>query len=108
MYGSMTGLAVAVLAGAVPCILLGYLIAVKQKRGLIAGWDESRISRPVAYAQLVGYSLLVLGFLIGALSIIGYLGLLGPNIFALSLLVASSIPIVCVVVANRKYRVNGG
>ncbi len=30
------------IAVALLCITGGYLIAVKQKRGLIAGWDESK------------------------------------------------------------------
>ena len=88
---------------ALACILVGYLIAVKQKRVLIAGWDESKVSNPVAYAQLVGYSVLSLGLLLVAISIIGYLGIVPPIGIAILLFISSLIPVVCAFMANRTY-----
>jgi hypothetical protein len=49
--GLTLGFIIMLLAGALPCIVLGYFIAVKQQRGLISGWNESKISDPEAYAK---------------------------------------------------------
>lgn len=66
LFGSIT----MVLAGALPCIILGYLIAVKQMRNLIAGWDESKISNPEKFARWIGFSVLMLGVLIELIAFI--------------------------------------
>ncbi|WP_157812656.1 hypothetical protein [Alteromonas sp. MB-3u-76] len=107
MDGLFFGLIVMVFAGALPCIILGYLIAVKQKRGLIAGWDESKISNPEAYAKLIGFSVLGLGTLIGLIAFIWYLGLVNEIGMTILLCVASLIPIPCVLVANARYGKHG-
>ena len=107
MDGLFFGLIVMVFAGALPCIILGYLIAVKQKRGLIAGWDESKISNPEAYAKLIGFSVLVLGTLIGLIALIWYFGLVNEIGMTILLCVASIIPIPCVLIANARYGKHG-
>ena len=96
-----------IFAGALPCIAIGYLIAVKQMRGLIAGWDESKISNPEAYAKWIGYSVLILGVLIGLIAFIWYLGLVNEIGMAILLCVASLIPIPCLLVANARYGKHG-
>jgi len=85
------GLTILLLGGALPCIVLGYLIAVKQKRELIAGWDESKVPNPKAFANLIGYSILSLGILIAVIGGSWYL------------VIASLLPIPCVVIANKKF-----
>lgn len=99
----LLGLILMILAGALPCIIFGYLIAVKQKRSLISGWDESKISNPEAFAKLIGYSVLALGVCIGIIAIVWYLGLVGEIGMAISLFGASLLPIPCLIIANRKY-----
>ncbi|GAB5386992.1 MAG: hypothetical protein Alis3KO_41150 [Aliiglaciecola sp.] len=98
------GLVVMIIAGSLPCILVGYLIAVKQKRGLIAGWDESKVSNPEAYAKLLGYSVLLLGVLIALVSFIWYFGLIDEMGVAVALLLVSLVPVPFVFVANKKYK----
>ena len=107
MDGLFFGLILMVFAGALPCIILGYLIAVKQMRGLIAGWDESKISNPEAYAKLVGFSVLVLGALIGLIAFFWFLGLVDDIGMTILLCVASLIPIPCVLIANARYGKDG-
>jgi NADH:ubiquinone oxidoreductase subunit K len=104
MNGQIFGLFIMIFMGALPCIILGYLVAVKQKRGLIAGWDESKIAHPEAYAKWIGYSVLVLGILIALIAIIWSIGLIGETVFAILLAIASMIPIPCLLIANAKYR----
>ena len=107
MDGLLFALIIMIVAGALPCIVLGYLIAVKQKRGLISGWDESKISHPEAYAKWVGFSVLILGVLIGLIAIIWYLGLVSEISMAILLIAVSFIPVPCLLYANAKYGTRG-
>ena len=97
------GFTILLLGGSLPCIVLGYLIAVKQKHGLIAGWDKSKISNPKAFAELIGYSVLSLGILIAMIGGAWYLRLIGEIEMTIYLVIASLTPIPCVVVAHRKF-----
>lgn len=97
------GLTILLLGGALPCIVLGYLIAVKQKRELIAGWDESKVSNPKAFARLIGYSVLSLGILIAVIGGAWHLKLIGEIEMTIYLVIASLLPIPCVVIANKKF-----
>jgi hypothetical protein len=53
-----------IVTGAIPCIVLGYLIAIKQKRTLISGWDDALVSNPKLVAQIIGHSVTILGIII--------------------------------------------
>jgi len=104
MDKQILGLIILFFGGALPCIVLGYLIAIKQKRGLIAGWDKSKVSNPAAFAKLIGYSVLFLGIAIFVIGLAWYFGLTGEIGMTVTLIIASLIPILCVVIANKKYR----
>lgn len=97
------GLIVMTIFGTLPCTILGYLIAVKQIRSLIAGWDESKISNPAAYAKWLGYSVFAVGIAIGGISIIWYLGVISEIKLAVLLGTVTLIPIQCLFIANSKY-----
>jgi hypothetical protein len=107
MDGLFFGLIIMIFAGALPCIIFGYLIAIKQKRWLIAGWDETKISHPEAYAKWVGFSVLIFGVLIGLVALIWYLGLISEIGMAILLGVVSLIPIPCLLIANARYGKHG-
>tara|TARA_R110000868_G_scaffold292568_3_gene553098 strand:+ start:2094 stop:2453 length:360 start_codon:yes stop_codon:yes gene_type:complete len=100
----MFGIVIMILGGSLPCIIIGYLIAIKQRRHLIAGWDESKVSNPEAYAKLLGHSVLLLGILIGVVAFIWYFGLVDEIGMTVALLLVSLVPIPFIVVANRKYK----
>ncbi len=91
-------------AVAFPCILGGYLIAIKQKRHLISGWDEAKISNPEAYAKLLGNGLFLLGLLIAIIAFVWYVGLVDEIGMTIALLLASLVPIPFIVIANKKYK----
>ena len=90
-------------AGALPGIILGYLIAVKQQWSMIAGWDESKLSNPLAYARLIGFSLLGLGVAIALIAIGWGLQLLSDHQMAISLLLVSLLPVVAVIIAHIRF-----
>lgn len=104
MNGMLLGFLIMMFAGALPCIALGYLVAVKQKRGLIAGWDASKISDPKAFAQWIGFSVFALGVAIGAIGCIWYLGWLNDIQMTVALCAVSLIPIPCLLIASAKYK----
>lgn len=93
-------------AGAFPSVLGWYLIAIKQKRHLISGFDEAKISHPEAYAKLVGNGLFVMGLLIAGIATCWYLGLVDEIGMTAALLIATFVPILFVVVANKKYKLS--
>ena len=97
------GLIIMIIFGTLPCTILGYLIAVKQIRSLIAGWDESKISNPEAYAKWIGYSLLTVGIAISGIALIWYLGVISDIGLASLLGAVTLIPILCLFIANSKY-----
>jgi hypothetical protein len=103
----MDGFIIINMAVALLCITLGYLIAVKQKRGLIAGWDESKFSNPEAFAKWVGFSVLILGVLIGLIALTSYLELISENVAAMLVVVVSLLPIPCVLIASARYLKHG-
>ncbi len=90
-------------AGALPGIVFGYLIAVKQQWSMITGWNESKLSNPLAYAQLIGFSLLALGGAIALIAIGWGLQLLSDRQMAIGLLLVSSLPLVAVIVAHIRF-----
>ena len=93
-----------VFGGALPCIVIGFLIAVKQQRKWIAGWEEKKFAQPEAYANLLGYGVLVLGMLLAIIGFAWYRQLLDETSMSMAILIASLIPLACVMIANKKYR----
>ena len=47
-----------------PCVILGFMIGVKQKRSLLASWDDSSFSDPVFVGRIMGASSFITGSLI--------------------------------------------
>lgn len=89
--------------GALFCIL-GYLIAIKQMRYLIAGWDESKITNPTAFANMVGGSILFEGFAFTAIALAEGAGIISDVYFVSALFAIAITPIVVLVVAIKRYR----
>lgn len=98
------GLLFILIGAALPCIVLGFLVAVKQKRSLIAGWDEKKISNPQAFARLVGYSVLVLGVLLALIGFAWYAQLIDEIGMSIAIFLTSLIPLPCIAIAHKKYR----
>ena len=50
-----------------PFFACGYLVAIKKRTSIIAGWDENSISDPDGYARIFGWSAILCGvFLAGS------------------------------------------
>ncbi len=93
-----------VFGGALPCIVIGFLIAVKQQRKWIAGWDESRFTHPIAYANLLGAGVLALGVILAVIGFAWLRQLVDETGLSIAILIASLVPLACVAIANKKYR----
>ncbi len=48
----------------IPCMALGYLIMVKQKRNLLASWDDMSYTDPKLVGTIMGASVFIMGLLI--------------------------------------------
>ena len=92
-----------VLLGSLPCAVLGYLIAVKQRRHLISGWDEARTSDPQAFANLVGYSMIVMAAALALVAGAWAYHLVTDSEFAVLLGLASLFPVLALIRAKQKY-----
>ncbi len=103
MSEAQTASLIIFIAGVLPCTVLGYLIAIKQKRTLFAGWDENRVSDPKAFAGIVGWSLILMSLALAAVTLFWAVGGASELEFITSLLVVSLIPAVCLIYAKRKY-----
>jgi len=90
------------LAG-IPLMILGYLIGVKQKRHLLASWDDTSYRDPKIVGCIMGVSVLLTGFLILSSSIglmLHYLSL-GQALWAVSSAVV--LPLLAGLYVNLKY-----
>lgn len=103
MNGIGTDTLLIFLLGVLPSVILGYLIAVQQKRHLIAGWDESKVANPKAFAKLLGGSILFLGIGLGFIAIGKECGFMSDLQYVTALLVLTFIPILCLIIAKKKY-----
>ena len=107
MGESNLGALIMILGGFFPCAFLGYLIGVKQIRGLIAGWDESKISSPETFAKLIGYSLIVTGVGIGILALFVLRQAISEDSLVILLLLLSALPVIAAIYGNIRYGVRG-
>jgi hypothetical protein len=90
-------------AGALPGIVFGYLIAVKQQWSMIAGWEQNKLKNPAAYARLIGFSLLGLGVAIALIAVGWALRLLSDEQMAVTLLLISLLPVFAAIVAHIRF-----
>jgi hypothetical protein len=84
-------LVIMVLGCALPLIICGYLVAVKQMRNLISGWDETKYSDPKAFGNAIGYSCIRLGIFIGIIAIAWYSKTISETTMAIILIIVTFI-----------------
>lgn len=84
-------LVIMILGCALPLIICGYLVAVKEMRNLISGWDETKCSHPKAFGRAIGYSCMRLGIFIGLIAIAWYLKAISETTMAITLIIVTSI-----------------
>ena len=65
-----------VVGAAIPCMVFGYLIALKQKRTLINSWNDENCTNPRLAAQIIGFNLVLTGMIIACAVIAGATGVL--------------------------------
>lgn len=97
------GVIVMFLLGGLPCIVIGYLIAYKDRVDLIAGWDEKRVNNPVAYGKILGTSLIILGVGLSFQPVLWVLSLVPVPAMVVIFIFLVLIPIFAVIYLNIKY-----
>lgn len=95
-----------IVTGTLPCIVLGYLIACKQKRTLIAGWDDTLVSHPKLVAQIIGHSVTVLGIIIAIVVISTAVGYLTFTQSGVALCFGISLPLLASLYTYIRYSVD--
>ena len=88
----------------VPCALIAWVIGVKQHRHILAGYDESKINNPEAYARVIAVGVFSMGGVTALTFIIWGLGGFSLGEFISALLLASFSLIPFLIFANSKYK----
>jgi hypothetical protein len=90
-------------AGALPLLIIGFLVSVKNKRHWINGVDQSKLKDLEGFGKFIGNSISVTGILIFLVAIFLYLELIGYLVFSILLVVISILPLPCLYVAKNKF-----
>lgn len=85
-----------------PCLISGYLIVFKNKRGLITGWDDARYTKPQVAANVIGCSLIILALCLAVLALLIGIELVSET-FIQYFMVVILIPIAAAIYARQKY-----
>lgn len=93
---------------AIPCVVIGYLIAFKQKRTLIVGWDEKLVTNPRLVAQIIGHSATALGFIIIAAATSTAVGLISFTQAGVAVCFGITMPLFASLYTNIRYSVDRG
>jgi hypothetical protein len=88
-----------------PCAVAGYYISIKQNRGLISGWDDSKYTDPQRAATVVGNILMLLSIIIFIFTILYGIELVPKFFVNYFVMVVIILPIGSLVYVNKKYGV---
>ena len=92
-----------VVGAAIPCMVFGYLIAVKQKRTLINSWNDENCTNPRLAAQIIGFNLVLTGMIIACAVIAGATGVLTLSGVGICFGVAVVLPLLANFYAEMKF-----
>jgi len=104
MNDNTLSLIITILGAALPLIICGYLVAVKQKHNLISGWDESKFSNPKAFGNTIGYSCMRLGVFIGIIGVAFYFKTISETTMAITLAVVIGIEFLKMFKAYKNFK----
>ena len=91
------------IVSAVPLLVIGYLIAIKQKLNLINGVDFSKLSDTSAFARILGHSITLTGVLMIVISMLLYMGIINLISYGVILMVFGTLPLQGLFFAMRRY-----
>ena len=89
--------------GALPLIVIGLLISLKNKRHWINGVDQDALSDPEGFGKYVGNSITITGILIFLAGLLLYQGVFGYLAFVVALTFVGIIPLPALYIAKSKY-----
>ena len=104
MAAPYLGAIVLILTCGFPGIVMGNLIAYKNKTNLIAGWHESLIADPRRYAKVFGWSVIILGLGLTAVGLLLALSLISEAVLIGSTLFFGTVPIAAAAYCSIKYK----
>ncbi|MGS2719414.1 hypothetical protein [Paraglaciecola aestuariivivens] len=92
-----------VFTGALPLLIFGLIISVKNKLHWINGVDHSKLKDPNGFCQFIGNSISITGLLILLCAIFLYLQIIGYLVFVGLLVFISFLPLPCFYIAKSKF-----
>lgn len=92
------------LVSGLPFLVCGYLIAVKGKTSLIAGWNEEEVADPRSYARVLGWTGILCGVFLGISAYVYSAGVISIFLFLGSLLIAAFVQVLAAAFCSRRYR----
>ncbi|MBE1300649.1 MAG: hypothetical protein GJ680_12195 [Alteromonadaceae bacterium] len=96
-------LLITIFVGALPLIIIGYLISVKGKRHWINGVDQSKLADPEGFGRYVGNSIIATGCAIFLVAFLTYLQIINIIAFAATIFVVSFLPLPALYIAKSRY-----
>lgn len=90
---TLGGLIVLVTA-VLPCLIFGYLIAFKGRRGLISGWNDNKISNPEKGGKIIGISLIIMSVLLGFITFLWQIKFFTEEELVYYLLPSTLVPVI--------------
>ncbi len=88
-----------------PCFICGYLIAVKGRRNLISGWDDSKFSNPESASKIIGLSLILMAALLALVTILWCTQLITEVVLIYFIVTISLVPILALIYVKNRFRV---
>ncbi|RHW76488.1 hypothetical protein [Colwellia sp. RSH04] len=87
----------------IPCMVIGYMIGMKQKRSLLSSWDDDSFSDPEQVGRIMGGSLFLMGLILLVFSIGVIVSLITIPEACIALCVSISLPFIAGLLSNLKY-----
>lgn len=88
-----------------PCAVAGYFISVKQKRGLISGWNDEKYNDPEKAATVLGNILMLLSIIILIFSLLFSYEMLPKSSINYFVMVIIVLPVGALIYVHNKYGV---
>ena len=99
---AIVGLIVLICA-VLPCLICGYLIAFRDRRYLISGWNDSKYSDPEGAAKTVGISLMLMAFLLAVITLFWCIQVITETVLIYCIVPVSIVPILALIYAKTRF-----
>ncbi|GAA6204982.1 DUF3784 domain-containing protein [Thalassotalea sp. SU-HH00458] len=101
---TLSGLLV-LFSAVLPCLVLGYFIAFQGRRGLIAGWQEDKISDPEKAGRIIGISLMIMSVILAIITLLWFLHFFTEDELIYYLLPTTLLPLIASLYVHIKLKI---